>query len=224
MLLSPTIERAIEFAAEWHDGTYRKGRWRKAAVKAPPGEAPPRVPVMAHLTAVATTVQRAGWDDETIAAAFLHDALEDENRHGERLDRAVLRETFGETVAAMVADVSEQKKDETGAWRSWRERKEEYVRQLRSGRPGAVAISLADKLHNLWTMNESLARGIDIFTTTETRRGLSAGPEAQQWFFRAVLEVAAGHDDDRLAPMRQRLEEELRRFEELAALGSAQAG
>ena len=58
----------MELAAQWHDGTYRKSQWRDAAFEIPDG-AVLRVPVMVHVTAVALTLQRAGWDDETVAAA-----------------------------------------------------------------------------------------------------------------------------------------------------------
>ncbi len=216
-LFSPLIEHAAELAAQWHDATYRKGRWRDPFFDAPEGERL-RVPVMAHLTAVALTVQRAGWDDTTVAAALLHDALEDANRYDQRLRRAQLHEMVGDEVVSLVADVTEVKRDDSGQRRGWHARKQEYVAQLREGPVRAVAISLADKLHNLWTMNESLARGIDVFESTARRVGLSAGPEAQQRFYRAVLETSRAHDDPRLAPMRARLDEEIVRFETLCEL------
>ncbi len=218
-LLSPLIEHATELAAQWHDRTYRKGRWRDAAFKTPPDE-PLAVPVMAHVTAVAMIAQRAGWGEATVAAAFLHDALEDTSAYGTQLRRTELRAAIGEEVAALVETVTETKRDpESGAFRPWRARKEEYIRKLRAGRPEAVAVSLADKLHNLWTMNEGLGSGTDIFSSAEDRTGLSAGPEEQRWFYRAVLDASRRHDDERLAPLRASLEKELQRFEALA-LGS----
>jgi hypothetical protein len=53
MIFSPMIERAVELAAEWHDRTYRKSRWRPHPFEAPATEEPGRIPVMAHVTAVA---------------------------------------------------------------------------------------------------------------------------------------------------------------------------
>jgi hypothetical protein len=79
----------------------------------------------------------------------------------------------------------------------------------------AMAVSLADKLHNLWTMNQSLEQGDDIFAHGPNRRGLSAGPEQQRWFHRAVLNASSEHSDDRLAPLQARLEQEIERFEAL---------
>jgi len=213
-VFSPLLEQAIELAAQWHDGTYRKSRWRVPAFDLPDDTAL-GVPVTAHVTAVAFTVQRAGWDDAAVAAAFLHDVLEDGNRFGQRFRRARLRQLMGDAVTLLVETVSEPRLDADGTVRPWRDRKVDYIARLREGPAAAVAISLADKLHNLWTMNESLAQGIDIFSKGEGRRALSAGPEAQVWFFKAVLQASRAHADDRLAPMRARLQKELDRFIEL---------
>lgn len=205
-LFHPLIEHAIELSAQWHDGTYRKGVWREPAFEVPEGH-DIEVPVMAHLAAVASIVHRAGWKPEVVAAAYLHDAIEDMNEHGQRLRRKQLRDAVGPEVAQLVAQVSEKKVDpDTGTMRPWRVRKEDYIAGLRDGKPQAVAISLADKIHNLWSMNQSVANGEDIFAV------LSAGPQEQQWYYTAVLESSRVHDDPRLEPMRTRLETELRRF------------
>ena len=205
-LFSPLIEHAIELSAQWHDGTYRKSVWRDPAFEVPEGEEI-QVPVIAHLAAVASIVRRAGWDAPTVAAAYLHDAIEDMNEHGQRLRRKQLRDAVGAEVARLVAQVSEQKLDDDGEMRPWRARKEDYLESIRMGRPEAAAISLADKIHNLWSITQSLEAGEDIFAA------LSGDPEAQRWFHEAVLEASRRHDDPRLAPMRERLQTELDRYE-----------
>lgn len=213
-LFSPLVERAIELSAEWHDQTYRKSRWREY-VYDPPPEVALHIPVMAHVTAVALTVQRAGWDDETVAAAFLHDVIEDRNRFRDTLPPERLAALVGEEVLVLVQAVTEPKRDEHGAALPWRVRKEAYVEQLRGAPPGAIAISLADKLHNAWTMNQALAAGVDIFADGPGRRALTAGPADQRWFFDAVLAASDPFPDERLEPMRERLRDELRRFARL---------
>ncbi len=214
-IFRPLVEHAIELAAQWHDGVYRKSCWRDPAFEAP-ADASVQVPVMAHVTTVAMLVQRAGWDDATVAAAYLHDVIEDMNQHGQHLRRGQLREALGAEVTAIVDGVSEDKYDADGRARPWRARKEDYVAQLRAGCPEAAAISLADKLHNLWTMTQGLKHGDDIFAHGPNRRGLSAGPEQQRWFHRAVLEASAAHDDPRLDSLRTRLADEIERFEAAA--------
>jgi (p)ppGpp synthase/HD superfamily hydrolase len=205
-LFSPLIEHAIELSAQWHDGTYRKSVWRDPAFEVP-ADQDIQIPVIAHLAAVASIVHRAGWDEVTVAAAYLHDTIEDMNQHGQRLRRKQLREAVGAEVAKLVAQVSEQKLDDDGEMRPWRARKDDYLEGIRTGPPEAVAISLADKIHNLWSINQSLEAEEDILDV------LSGDAEAQLWFHRAVLEASKEHDDERLAPMRERLQQEIERFE-----------
>ena len=131
----------------------------------------------------------------------------DMNEHGQRLRRKQLREAVGAEVARLVAQVSEQKLDEEGEMLPWRDRKEDYLTSLRDGSPEGAAISLADKIHNLWSINQSLESGENILTV------LSGDREAQDWFHRAVLEASKAHDDSRLVPMRERLQQEIERFE-----------
>lgn len=212
---SPLLDRAVELAAEWHEGTFRKSRWRSAPFEAPP-DVILQVPVMAHVTAVALVVQRAGWEEEAVAAAVLHDVLEDQNRFGGAMPRERLAAEVGEEVVGLVEVVTEPKRGADGRPLPWRTRKQAYVAQVAAGPDSAAAIALADKLHNVWTMNGALEGGIDIFSDAPGRRGLTAGPDDQLWFFRAVLGAAA-RADARLHPVRTQLEAELARFEAAAA-------
>lgn len=220
LLFSPLIEQAIELSAQWHDGTYRKSRWRDPAFDVPPDELL-GVPVIAHVTTVALIVQRAGWDDTAVAAAFLHDVIEDANQYGESLRYGEVCALMGQEVADLVQALTEQKLDAHGQYRTWQARKEDYVAHLSQAPAAAVAISLADKWHNLWTINESLARGINMFEAAPGRKRLSAGPAQQQWFHRAVLAASYAHQDSRLIPLRDGLAAEVARFEHLSARLSA---
>lgn len=214
---NPKIDQAIELAAQWHDLTYRKSRWREPAFDVPPQEVL-RVPVMAHVTAVAMIVQRAGWDEDVVAAAFLHDAVEDVNRYGMVMRRERLVELVGPRVAKLVFQVSEQKYDIDGKKRTWRERKADYLESVRNASPGAVAISVADKLHNLWSINESLARGIEVFEEGGQWEALNAGPEDQYWFYSEMVDLVRLQDDPRFDDVRRNLEIEVDRFAGLVGI------
>jgi (p)ppGpp synthase/HD superfamily hydrolase len=216
-LFSPLVEQAAELAAEWHDGTYRKGRWRPPAFDLPAGLLP-RIPMIAHVATVALTVLRAGFDDEVVAAAYLHDTVEDANASGAQMRASVLRERFGARVAELVLAVSEPVAPPGSPGLEWQQRKDGYLSALRAGPPEASAISLADKLHNLWTTNESLTSGVDVFTSTPSRRGLSAGPDRQRWFYHAVLQTTEQHQDERLDALRAELRAQLERFDRLTGL------
>ena len=213
-LFSDIVEQAIELAAQWHDGTYRKGTWRPAPFTLP-GNEQVKSPVMTHLTAAALSVQKAGWDEVTVAAAFLHDILEDSNKHGEHLTEGHLTELVGPEVTTLVCFLTENKFDKAGKQRNWKQRKMDYIANIPSFDPRALAICLADKHHNLWSMNKSLRQGIDIFTTSPDRKKLSSGPKEQAWFFSSILEASAPFHDIRLIPLRDQLATELRLFIEL---------
>ncbi len=214
---SPLVEQAIELAAEWHAGTYRKGRWRQPPYSLSNGDAP-KTPVIAHVTAVAMTVQRAGWDDATVAAAFLHDILEDPNQLDQTMSFEQLVDSMGQHVAQLVFEVSEAKHDKQGKPQKWKVRKDGYIEGLRRHSVEAAAISLADKIHNLWSMNETLEAGIDIFKSTSKRRGLSASGGPQRWFYNAVYEATLHHADSRITAMQVRFKKELQRFEQLTTV------
>jgi len=214
-LLSELVERAIELAAQWHDGTYRKGTWRPTPFVLPNDE-PVRAPVMTHLTAAAFSVQQAGWDEATIAATFLHDILEDPNKHGEYFSKDELTRLVGEEVTRLVWFLTEQKFDERGNSRTWKQRKIDYIANIPSFDPRAVAICLADKHHNLWSMNMSLRKGIDIFSSSKNRKKLGSGREEQIWFFSSVLDASESFSEERLIPLRNQLQSELDTFIKLS--------
>lgn len=224
MIFSPMVERAIELAAEWHDRTYRKSRWRPHPFDAPAGEEAGRIPVMAHVTAVALSTLRAGWEDEVVAAAFLHDVLEDRNRFGDHMTERSLETLMGEEVTVLVQGVTEPKFGDDGKPLPWRQRKETYLDTLQAAPVGALAISLADKLHNAWTMAQGLEAGSDIFTPGRGRTALSAGPVDQLWFYRAVLTASQAAEDPRLPPMREALDAEVARFARLAGITERASG
>jgi len=83
---------AAEIAARWHSTQRRKGR---------EGE-----PYINHLLEVAALVSRAtqGEDADAVAAALLHDAVEDQ-----RISRQTIAEAFGADVAGLVMEVTDDK-------------------------------------------------------------------------------------------------------------------
>lgn len=218
---SPLVEEAIELAAEWHEGTYRKGRWRDS-ICVPPDASVARVPTIAHVTTVALTVARAGWGDATIAAAFLHDALEDADRWGRALARDVLAARVGERVVSIVEAVSEPQRDAEGRPLRWRVRKEAYLESLGAGPPEAAAVALADKLHNAHSIASSLESGVDVFASAPGRQALSADAAAQLWFLEAAVEATERHRDARLRPMRERVRVEVERLRRASPHASGQ--
>ena len=80
------IQKAAEFAAKVHAGVFRKGS---------------RLPYIVHPTEVALIVTVMTSDPEVIAAAYLHDVIEDAGVSYEEL-----KNLFGKRVADLVREES----------------------------------------------------------------------------------------------------------------------
>ena len=125
------ISAAYEFAAKCHQGQLRRS-----------GE-----PYISHPLAVASIVASYGMDDTTIAAALLHDAVEDTG-----LTLGEVEERFGADIAAIVDGVTkleriefDSKEDQQAA--TMRKMLAAMAKDLR-----VLVIKLADRLHNMRTI------------------------------------------------------------------------
>lgn len=94
-------------------------------------------PYVYHPIMVARIVERAGFGDIPVAAALVHDVLEDTTT-----TESELREKLGDEVVDIVTAVSEDKALE------WEERKELYVKTVVAAGEAVWAVSVADKIHN----------------------------------------------------------------------------
>jgi (p)ppGpp synthase/HD superfamily hydrolase len=118
---SPLLREARAMAADLHAGQRRKAS---------------RMPYLEHVVSVAAVLDEAGFDDDVLAAALLHDTVE----HTE-LGLAELRKRFGERIGAMVEAMT----DDDGI-ADWERRKEEHRSRIGSAGRDAAAIYAADKL------------------------------------------------------------------------------
>jgi guanosine-3',5'-bis(diphosphate) 3'-pyrophosphohydrolase len=158
--------RAARFAAERHAGQRRKD----AA----------RTPYINHCLAVAETLAVAGGvtDAEVLAAALLHDTVEDTPTRPDEL-----RERFGARVCAIVAELTDDKRLEKSA------RKALQIEHAAASSPEAKLVKLGDKICNLADLAEtppadwSVERRREYFTwaerVVEGCRGVNAGLEAR---------------------------------------------
>jgi (p)ppGpp synthase/HD superfamily hydrolase len=120
------VSEAADFAARRHTGQQRKGRGNQ--------------PYVNHLAEVANLLSIAtdGTDAELVAAGWLHDTIEDTaTTHRE------LAKTFGERVAALVVEVTD---DMT---LPKEERRQKQIVDARKKSPGAKLIKIADKISNI---------------------------------------------------------------------------
>ncbi len=164
--------------------------------KAPPGEDRPAY--FLHLTEVAWLLIDTGvHDDELIAAAFLHDIIEDCDYHETELAQII----GNARVATLVANVSETDKSQ-----SWEARQQHYRERLIAiDDPAVLALSCADKTANLMDINRLLAKGHGVGSFTQR------GFDPQKAKFEALDGVFRDHVPDRLY---QRFQQALADFRE----------
>lgn len=148
-------ERALKLAIRAHDGQKRKHD----------GSA-----YVAHPIIVARLVEEAGFPETVVAAALVHDVLEDT-----AITEAELRQELGDTVVDIVARVSED------TVLPWEERKEAYVKKVLAGGEAVWAVSVADKIHN--------AGDLVAFHATagpDSWKVFNRGKEKKIWFERML--------------------------------------
>jgi guanosine-3',5'-bis(diphosphate) 3'-pyrophosphohydrolase len=129
---SPLVNAALGKARAAHEGQVRNGSGG--------------MPYIEHPIAVAARLEEHGYGDEVLAAALLHDVVEDS---GTTLEE--LREGFGNEVAGLVGALTDDESID-----SYRERKAEH-RERVAAAPEALAIYGADKLTNVTTLRDAYA-------------------------------------------------------------------
>jgi len=130
---SPLVRAALEKARTAHEGQVRNGSGG--------------MPYVEHPVTVAAQLDEHGYRAEVLAAALLHDVVEDSDTS---LDE--LREEFGNEVAGLVGALTDDESID-----SYRERKAEHRERVAAADGEALAIYGADKLTNVTTLDAAYA-------------------------------------------------------------------
>jgi (p)ppGpp synthase/HD superfamily hydrolase len=171
------------YAARLHATQLRKGTTR---------------PYVAHLLGVASIVLTHGGNEDDAIAALLHDAVEDQ---GGKPQLRRIRKIFGARVAEIVEGCTDA---DTFPKPPWRERKEKYIRHLRSADSSVRLISAADKLYNA---QETLTDTRELGDTIWKR--FHATKEETLWYYREVVKILKRRGPRALAAELERIVEEL---------------
>jgi hypothetical protein len=110
------------------------------------------VPYIVHPVSVAMILSEFTEDENLIAAALLHDVLEDVKGYG----KARMMEDFGPAVTGIVEEVSDGNNPEVDEDKSktWYVRKDRYLNNLEKDSAEALMICAADKIDNLLSMRD----------------------------------------------------------------------
>ena len=152
------VSKAIVFATKAHEGQFRKAT---------------KIPYILHPMECAVIISGMTTDEEMIAAALLHDTVED-------CDVTIedIRREFGSRVAQFVARESEDKS------KSWQERKQTTIDQMSSHTKEECMLVLEDKLSNIRSITRDYkALGEALWNRFHEKRKERIG-----WYYKSIAE------------------------------------
>jgi len=123
------LDRAIVFALRAHAGTERRGKG---------------FPYIVHPLEAVTIVATMTSDQELLAAAVLHDTVEDTDV---TIDQ--IRAEFGDRIASLVAADSDIPVQDMNAEDSWYVRKQAAIDRIAASSHDAKIVAMGDKLSNM---------------------------------------------------------------------------
>ena len=165
------LDRAIIFAVKAHAGTERRGKG---------------YPYIVHPMEAVEIVATMTKDQELLAAAILHDTVEDTNVTVDQI-----RDEFGDRVADLVASESDEMPAGVSEEDSWHARKQAAIDRLSNASHDAKIVALGDKLSNMRAIARDYAEQGDklwnIFHTND--------PKEHEWHYRGLADALKELED-----------------------------
>lgn len=165
------LDRAIVFAVKAHANTERRGKG---------------YPYIVHPLEAVEIVATMTPDQELLAAAALHDTVEDTEVTVEQL-----RAEFGERVASLVADESDVMPEGMTEEASWHQRKQAAINRLSKASHDAKMVALGDKLSNI----RAIARDYDEIGDALWNRFHTNDPKEHEWHYRGLADALRELED-----------------------------
>ena len=160
------VSEAIAFAVKAHDGMRRKKS---------------KAPYILHPMEAAVIVGTMSDDQNLIAAAALHDVVEDAGVFIEEIE-----EKFGKRVRELVGSETEDKRADLPPSDTWRIRKEESLSVLKDTDDiGVLMVWIGDKLANM----RSIYRDWKIEGNAMWQRFNQKDVNEQAWYYRSIVEL-----------------------------------
>ena len=160
------VSEAIAFAVKAHDGMRRKKS---------------EAPYILHPMEAAVIVGTMTDDQSLIAAAALHDVVEDAGVTIEEIEAK-----FGKRVRELVETETEDKRADLPPEDTWRIRKEESLSVLKNAEDVAVLmVWLGDKLANM----RAIYRDFKLEGNAMWQRFNQKDVNEQAWYYRSIVEL-----------------------------------
>jgi myo-inositol-1(or 4)-monophosphatase len=159
------LDRAIIFAVRAHAGTERRGKG---------------FPYIVHPMEAVEIVATMTRDQELLAAAALHDTLEDTDTTVEQI-----RAEFGDRIASLVASESDTMPEGVSEEESWHARKQAAIERLSRASYDAKIVALGDKLSNMRAIARDYAQQGDALWDLFHAKT----PEDHEWHYRGLADA-----------------------------------
>ena len=159
------LDRAIIFAVHAHAGTERRGKG---------------YPYIVHPMEAVEIVATMSADQELLAAAALHDTVEDTDVTVEQI-----RAGFGDRIASLVADESDVMPEGLTEEASWHQRKQTAIDRLSKASHDAKMVALGDKLSNM----RAIARDYAEIGDALWNRFHAKDPKDHEWHYRGLADA-----------------------------------
>lgn len=162
------VSKAIIFATKAHDKMRRKNS---------------EVPYIIHPLEAAVIVSTMTSNQEVIAAAVLHDVVEDAGITIEQV-----YEEFGEYVRFLVASETENKRENLPSDLTWKIRKEESLEDLKNAKDiNILKVWLGDKLANIRSIYEEWKINGDKMWVHFNQKD----PKEHAWYYKTIAEYTS---------------------------------
>lgn len=159
------LDRAIIFAVRAHAGTERRGKG---------------FPYIVHPMEAVEIVATMTPDQEMLAAAALHDVVEDTDVTIEQI-----RNEFGDRVASFVAAESDEPHQSRDSVENWRARKRAAIDRLARASHDTKIVALGDKLSNM----RAIARDYDLQGDALWDLFHAKDPKDHEWHYRGLADA-----------------------------------
>ena len=156
------LDRAICFAVAAHADTERRGKG---------------FPYIVHPLEAVSIVATITPDQELLAAAALHDVVEDTDCTIESI-----REAFGERIASLVECESDKMPEGISEEESWHSRKQAAIDRLAAASRDAKIVALGDKLSNM----RAICRDYQTIGDELWKRFHVTDPAEHAWHYRGL--------------------------------------
>ena len=168
---SSLLDKAIVFAARAHKDTERRGKG---------------FPYIAHPLEAMAIVATMTNDQELLAAACLHDVIEDTD-----VTYDELKQEFGKRVADLVQAESDTVFENISASDSWVQRKQIAMDHLAKAPRDVQMVAMGDKLSNMRAMHHDYRDvGEDLWLRFHV-----TDPKLHEWHYRGLAEALKNLDD-----------------------------